>query len=315
MIMKIYLITLLALLFVFVAQAQEKISKSFEGVNKMSINLASGDCTLKKGATPTIRVELQYTYDNDEFKPQIEQKGSKLIIKEKFEGQNHSGWSKWTITIPDGLEVTVNSGSGDLTIGNLKLEIKTNSGSGDMDLSDTSGDVTINTGSGDVEINTQDGEISVNTGSGDVWITSGKGNVKINTGSGDIRIVNSNADFSINTGSGDITANDITIAGKSGFNSGSGDTSVTFGSSLDYDISVNSGSGDAVLDFNNNEINGVVTMQANKRNGRIAAPFEFDKVEEEKHGSQTIIKKTVRIGSTDIKIHVGTGSGKAEITN
>ena len=294
---KTYLITLLALLCVFVAKAQEEISKSFEGVKNISINLASGDCTLKKGTTPTIRVELQYTYDNDEFKPQIEQKGSNLIIKEKFEGQNHNGWSKWTITIPDGLEVAVNSGSGDI------------------DLSDTSGDVTINTGSGDVEIDTQDGDISVNTGSGDVRLTSGKGNVNINAGSGDIRIVDSYAEFSVNTGSGDISARDITIAGKSSFNSGSGDASVSLGSSLDYDISVNSGSGDAVLDFNNNEINGVVTMQANKRNGRIVAPFEFDKVEEEEHGSQTIIIKTVHIGSTDIKIHVGTGSGKAEITN
>jgi len=310
---KTCLITLLALLVVFVAKAQEEISKSFEGVKNMSVNLVSGDCTFKKGTTPTIRVELQYTYDNDKFRPQIEQKGSKLIIQEEFEGRHLNGWSKWTITIPNGLEIAINSGSGDLTAGNLKLDITTKSGSGDIDLSETSGNVSINTGSGDVEIDTQDGNISVNTGSGDVRLTSGKGNVNINAGSGDIRIADSNADFSVNTGSGDITAKDITIAGKSGFNTGSGYASVALGSSIDYDISVNSGSGDAVLDFNNNEINGVVTMQANKRNGRIVAPFEFDKVEEEEHGSQTIIIKTVRIGSKDIKIHVGTGSGKAQI--
>ncbi len=310
---KIYPITILALLLVFGANAQEKISKSFEGIDDLSVNLASGDCTLKKGTSSTVEVVVQYTFDNDDFRPEFEQRGSRLIIKEKFERGSHNGWSKWTITIPDGLELAFNSGSGDLIAENIKLDITSNSGSGDIDLSETSGGATINTGSGDVEIDTQDGDISVNTGSGDVRLSSGKGEIKINAGSGDISITDSNADFSVNTGSGNITARNITIAGKSGFNSGSGDARVSLASSLEHDISVNSGSGDAVLDFNNNAINGVIRMEANKKNGRIIAPFEFDKVEEEEHGNQTKVIKTARIGSKDIDIEVGTGSGKAEI--
>ncbi len=144
-------------------------------------------------------------------------------------------------------------------------------------------------------------------------MTNGSGDIDINAGSGDIRIGDSKGDFSINTGSGSISARGITLTGKSGFNTGSGDAEIMLESSLDYDISVNSGSGDAVLDFNNNTINGRVEMRANKKNGRIEAPFEFDKVEEEERGNQTIVIKTAKIGSKDIKIYVSTGSGKAEI--
>ncbi len=231
---KIYLFTFIALFLTFTVNAQEKISKSFDGVDEISMNLASGDCTFKKGPSSTIEVVVQYTFDNDEFRPEFEQRGSRLIIKEKFERGSHSGWSKWTITIPDGLEVDVNSGSGDLNASNLKLDLRSNTGSGDIDLTETTGDVKVNTGSGDVDINAQEGNISVNTGSGDIRMTNGSGDIDINAGSGDIRIGDSKGDFSINTGSGSISARGITLTGKSGFNTGSGDAEIMLESSLDY---------------------------------------------------------------------------------
>jgi hypothetical protein len=55
-------------------------------------------------------------------------------------------------------------------------------------------------------------------------------------------------------------------------------------------------------------------MKANKRNGEIAAPFDFDKVEEIDNGNNTTIKKTAKIGSKNIDIKVATGSGTARIS-
>ena len=55
-------------------------------------------------------------------------------------------------------------------------------------------------------------------------------------------------------------------------------------------------------------------MKANKKNGEIVAPFDFDKEEEVENGNNTTIKKTAKIGSKDIDIHVATGSGTARIS-
>jgi len=84
---------------------------------------------------------------------------------------------------------------------------------------------------------------------------------------------------------------------------------------LDYNISVNSGSGNAQLNFNNNPVSGEVVMTANKRNGNIVAPFKFDKEEtiDDDHNSQRI-RKTAKLGNKDILIRVSTGSGTAEIS-
>lgn len=293
--------------------AQQKIEKSFEGIDDITLNLSSGDCIFEKGSSSTIKVTLEYTYDNENFIPKMEQKGSRLIIEEKFENGHNQGWSKWSLQIPDGLEINVNSGSGDITASGLKMELKANSGSADINFSNMSGESSVNTGSGEVEVDGFEGDFSVNTGSGDIRLSDSKGHIKINAGSGNIRLSDSNADFSINTGSGDISARDVVIAGNSSFNSGSGDSEIILSGELNYNLSVNSGSGDAVVDFNGQEISGFVTMKANKRNGEIIAPFEFDKVEEEDSGNQTKIKKTVKLGNKDIEINVSTGSGKAVI--
>ena len=296
-----------------IAQEEKTVEKSFEGLDKIEADFASGDLTLVKGSSSTVYVKLVYTYDDDHFTPEFEQNGSKLEIEENFKRGNNNGYSKWTITMPDGIEIEINTASGDISADGLEVDIDSNSGSGDIDLSDISGDLDANTGSGDIDLEDYDGEISVNTGSGDIKVSDTEGEISLNAGSGDITLSSVNADFSVNTGSGDISGEQLTIAGSSSFNSGSGDTEVSLAKALDHNISLNSGSGNAELDFNGNEISGFITMKATKGRGDIVAPFKFDKEEEEEQGNQTIIKKTAKIGSKAVNINIGTGSGKAVI--
>ena len=243
----------------------------------------------------------------------MEQDGTRLRLKEEFEHGSYSGTSRWTLEIPDGMDINFNTGSGDLEIADLELEIRSNLGSGDVNLEKINGDVRINTGSGNVDIADQKGEMSVNTGSGDLELRGGEGIVDLNAGSGDIRISNVTGGFSINTGSGDIRAENLSIAEASSFNSGSGNSKVILKDELKHDISINSGSGNSSLDFNNTAIAGEIVMEANQRNGRIVAPFSFDKEEEIERGNQTYIRKTVQKGSSQVKIKIRTGSGTAEI--
>jgi len=301
----------------FYTQAQERVTKEFAGIEKISINTSSGDCILKKGSGTEVKVELEHDFGNG-YEPVIEKEGNRLMIKEKFRGGSWSGSAKWTLTIPDNMDVRFNTGSGNFEASNLKFELDMNTGSGDIILASVKGDLRSNTGSGDVEISDFDGDMKANTGSGNMRLANSVGDVRLNCGSGNIRIKDTNAVISANVGSGDIDASGVTLAGSSSFNSGSGTTEVMLAATPKYDISVNSGSGDATLDFEGNKIEGLVVMKANKKNGRISAPFSFDTEEEIDNDSgrwsQTIIKKTVQLGKSDVQIKVSSGSGTAKIS-
>ncbi len=293
--------------------AQERISKSFSGIESISINTSSSDCILKKGSSPDVKVDLEHNYSKS-FEPVIDKEGSRLVIKELFEKGSTRGQGKWTLTVPDNMDVRFNTGSGNLEAADLDFELDMNTGSGDIELEKVRADLKFNTGSGDIFLTEVEGVYAANTGSGSFQLDNANGDFRLNTGSGDIRLKNVNAVVSANTGSGDVRASGLTLAGKCTFNTGSGNATIQLQATPKFDISVNSGSGDSQIDFAGNTIAGLIVMKANKKNGRIEAPFEFDKVEEEKSGSQTIIKKTSQIGNSDAKIKISTGSGSASIS-
>jgi hypothetical protein len=305
---------ILLLLIAFVSYGQEQtVTKNFKGIKSIRLATASGDITLKKGSGTDVNVVLKHTYDKDEFEPVFEESDGRLEIEEKFDRGSHNGSSKWTLEIPDNLDVKINTGSGDIKVDGLNIELRSNTGSGNVLITSVKGDLDFNTGSGDIEIEKGDGEIRLNTGSGRIQANGGTGVYSFNAGSGDMRIENLNGDFRVNTGSGNINAKGIAVNGSSSFNTGSGSASVTLAGALNHSISVNSGSGNSTLNFNGNAINGEVVMTANKR-GEIVAPFKFDKEEEIRDGNNSSrIEKTAKLGTKDIRIKVGTGSGTAEI--
>lgn len=305
----------LALFISFSINAQSEIDQTFSGITEIDISTGSSDCIVKKGSGSEVNVKLDHDF-GDKFKPTVEKKGGKLIIKESRENHSSRGQATWTLTIPDGTDLNFNTGSGGFQASDLEVELNLNAGSGDFNLQDIIGTITSNSGSGDLELEGFSGKMSANVGSGDMEIENASGNVKLNCGSGDIELSNVNATIGANVGSGDISAEKVTLAGASNFNSGSGDVLVSLVESLKHNISVNSGSGDAVLDFNGNVINGTIVMTANKRNGKIIAPFPFDKEEEIDNGSgHPTIKKTARLGNGAVEIKVGTGSGTAQVSN
>ena len=308
--------SLLICCFITAGLAQQKISKSFSGIQKIIVSTSAGDCLLKKSSNSEVRVDLEHTYDEG-YKPVVDQEGDRLVVKEIFDRGSVKGKGQWTFTIPDGLDIRYNTGSGDFEASNLSFELDMNTGSGDILLKQISGEMRSNTGSGDIKLYDVDGEFNFNTGSGDIRIEEADGDLRVNCGSGDITMKDAKAMISANTGSGNINASGITLTGESSFNSGAGNAVVTLQSSLQYDISVNSGSGNASVDFNGNAIRGLVVMKASKKHGKITAPFAFDKEEEIKQGSrkngQVVIKKTAQLGDSDLRIRISTGSGVASI--
>ncbi len=294
-------------------QAQQIVEKSFNGINSIRLNTASGDCEIVKGSGSSVDIRVEFTYDPDDYEVKMDKNGSNLVLEEKFHGKNLRGTSEWTLTVPDGLDIDFNSGSGNLELTNLKADMKYNSGSGDAIIENVEGELDFNSGSGDFEFEGVTGAIKANSGSGDHRLRSVNAEVKANTGSGDVQVVNAKGGFILNTGSGDVEAENMTLTDDGNFNTGSGDVEIVLNASPDHDISLSSGSGDAVLDFNGQRIDGNITMKAKKRGGDIRAPFEFDKVEEIIENGETYIKKTKKLGTKNIEIYVGTGTGTAQI--
>lgn len=298
-----------------ISQAQEQeVNKSFSGVKKIRLNTSGGDCILVKGSSNDVNVSLKYTYSKEKFTPVMEQEGSTLVLKEEFERGSASGESKWTLTIPQNMELDFNTGAGSLKAEGLTLELKSNSGSGNVDLKNTAGAFRLNSGSGSMELNSIKGEISANSGSGSIIVDgAADAEVKANVGSGNIKIYNATGRFAANSGSGSVKADKLILTNKSSFNSGSGDIKVTLAAAPLHSLSVNSGSGDAIVDFSGNKMEGTIVMTANKKNGEIRAPFTFDKTEEIDDDDQVRIRKTARLSDKDIQIKIGTGSGNAVV--
>jgi len=297
------------------AQGQ-KTSKTFSGIKKISLSTSSGNCKLIKGNTNEVQVTVSDTYSTSNFRPIMEQDGSTLELKEDFAGRgSYSGSSSWELIIPENLEIRFSSGSGDFEASEMEVKISGNTGSGNYRWRSVTGNSKINTGSGNISIDDFHGDIDLNTGSGDVDITKAEGDLHANSGSGKINLLNVKGKVSANVGSGDITGKELVLTGKGMFNSGSGDVSIKLASAPGYAISVNSGSGDALLDFNGNKMEGRVIMTVNKRNGKIVAPFPFDKTEEIQDGGDdnVRIQKTAQLGAKDIDIKISSGSGTAEI--
>lgn len=307
-----FLLALAIMLMPFTLLGQKEITKTFNGIKRIKVNTASGSCILDKSQNATVTLKLSYTYSDQDYTPSIVQEGDELIVKEKFNNRSSNGSSNWKLTVPDNLSVRFVTGSGDIEASNLVLDLNATTGSGDYTFNGVSGEVECTTGSGDIELENVGGSIKATSGSGSFRVAKSKGDLHLTTGSGNHRISESTAEFHVTTGSGRINGTALVPDGASSFTTGSGTAEVQFASSPKHDVSIASGSGNAILNFNGNEINGEIVMKASKRHGGIEAPFEFDKTEEiENSGNDVTIKKTAVRGNGKPKISISTGSGEA----
>jgi hypothetical protein len=292
--------------------AQKEITKTFNGIKRVRINTASGSCVIKKSDTPAVTLQLKYTYDDDDYTAYMVQEGDELVAKEKFHRNSSNGSASWTLTIPNDIKVKFVTGSGDIEASGLSLMLEATTGSGEFEFNGVGGNVECTTGSGDIDLQNVSGELKATSGSGSFYVSKSKGTLKLTTGSGNHRILESSAEFDVTTGSGRITATGISAEGSSSFTTGSGNVEVQLSSSPKHDLAVTSGSGNAVVNFNGNVINGEIVMKASKKHGNIEAPFAFDKTEEiSNHGNDVTIQKTALKGTGKPRITISTGSGSA----
>lgn len=272
----------------------QSLKKSYDVVEYLDISTLTGDITIKKGTTNEIEVDGKW--DEDKVKVRVEYSGKSLTIKEKsLSNNNNSNASNWILIVPDGLHLDVTSGTGSI------------------DISGVEGNLKANTGTGHIEISDMEGRFNVNSGTGEIEITNAKGRFDLNSGTSDVIVANSSGKFDANSGTGDVHFKMVNPTGTSSLNSGTGDVKFVVDGGISADLSLNSGTGNAILDFHGNKIEGDFEMKCGLRSGKIVAPFGFDSERRTGNKWNGSVEKEARIGNAEYDFEISTGTGRAEV--
>ena len=213
----------------------------FEDIKLIKVKTLSGDCVIEKGGDGEVSVNVVKGYNpRKSCKTTVREDDETLEITEEITGTGRGGSTIWTLYVPDDIEVEFVSTSGGMRLSNVKGKFVGSTASGEYEL--------INCG----------GEFALNTASGDYHIRNCKGM------------------FKVSSASGDIDASGLEIDGNSTLASASGTVNVKIGKTPEYDLSVGSASGKAVLDYDGNPLSGYFEFEAKARGGKIDSPVDFN---------------------------------------
>lgn len=166
-------------------EADERITDTF---TRVVVQVGAGDVTVER---TTGRSEWFATADFSGDRPAFEPRvvDGELIVDDGCDSADCS--VLYTIRVPEGVQVTARSGSGDVTVTEIE------------------GAVSVETGSGTVFLNTVKGLITVETGSGDIVGTrleAATATFEAGSGNIDVAFENIIASLFVETGSGNVTA-------------------------------------------------------------------------------------------------------------
>jgi hypothetical protein len=138
--------------------------------------------------------------------------------------------------------------------------------------------VKCNGGIAQLKVNSFDGSISVTTAAGTMTFKNSKGTFDISAASGDIRFDQCEGTFNVSTGGqADIDASRIVIEGESKFSTNVGDVDVVLAKTPRHNITIATGTGRGLLDYNGNTVVGSFKFSAEKDKGRIVSPYRFER--------------------------------------
>jgi hypothetical protein len=158
--------------------------------------------------------------DEDEARELIEKRlrlelardGDRAELKADF----GSGWGRHVdafidleVSMPAQLALSIDDGSGPITVQHVAGTVIVDDGSGSIDLGNT-GDVEIDDGSGSITLQNV-GAVEIDDGSGSISITGASGDVYVEDGSGPIDIRGVRGGVTVDDGSGDIEIDDVEL--------------------------------------------------------------------------------------------------------
>jgi hypothetical protein len=292
----------------------EKMNKTFDKKETIRIKLVLGECRLEKSSDGRIHVNLEYAYEPEmSYEPRMEERGNTLYLEEKLRGKNPDGHSAWTVAVPGSTEIEFKSATGSLYIEGLDVEVDGSTGTGNIDLKNVKGKYDLSTGTGSVDLIGSKGDFDLSSGTGNVKISGSEGTFDTSSGTGNVKIKDCKGDFDAGSGTGNVEAEGLTIEYEGNFSSGTGDAEVAFPEGTNFELTVASGTDDAILDMNGRPIEGYFEFKCHAKRGHIVSPVRFDKEEEYEENDQKYLIKSFTQGKDTPKVYIKTGTGAAKL--
>jgi DUF4097 and DUF4098 domain-containing protein YvlB len=305
------------------ASGQQTQDWQFDRVTRVEIDGVSGDLTVRAGSGGGVMLELeQDVTPDDAFRPEVEESGGIVRVREDWRGRNSRGSVEWILTVPADAELVISfdTASGDLDASGVSARFDFDTASGDVRLADmTIADgSSFDTASGDLILTdtTVGDDVDLDTASGDVELTrvnAGAG-FAASTASGDVFVEDSDGVTRASTASGNVRVGLAEMTGPGDFSSASGNVTVRLDTAVAFDIEASSASGDVRLEA---PMPGSFTLVMSKRRdrGSIDSPFEPTSEEEFERNGRMYVRQTVVRGSGGPEIRLSTASGSIRVTD
>jgi hypothetical protein len=210
------------------------------------------------------------------FEPEFTERANALVLREQFDGSS-SGEVHWTLSVPE------------------STTVKFQAASGGIEMSDIKTDLTVSTASGSIHLRNVEGEFEVSTASGDIVVENAKGI------------------FELSTASGDVKANAVTVTEASSFNSASGNVSVTLAQSPVVNLKAGSASGNALVNYNGNKVEGLFEFTVKADAGEAISPYKYENKKIIRHGDDDYMMESFTKGNSKPKITISSATGRAEL--
>lgn len=130
-------------------------------------------------------------------------------FEQGFFGRGSNARIELDISVPTGIDINVDDGSGSIDISDISAAVSIDDGSGSIELKNVT-DIQIDDGSGSIDIANASGDVSIVDGSGSITVRSVGGSVTIDDGSGGIDVSDVEQDLIIvDDGSGGFSFSNV----------------------------------------------------------------------------------------------------------
>ena len=292
---------------------QQVQNRLFTPKELIDIQLVSGSCRINAGPADAIHVRVVHRYGPaDKFTATLSEEDNLLRLREEFFSLARSQ-TEWTIEAPPQTQFRIHSASGDIILTELTGPIEVESVSGDIKVRGTTGKLALKTATADIDLANCVGDITAETGSGLIKAQTLDGTLHFTTNSGPIKSKDLSGQLSFYSNSGDISAAALRATGPGFFDTTSGDLAIGLAQAPAAEMTLQTVSGDAVLDYGGAPISGNFLFYAQVDRGEIIAPFSFNREEQHELEGHTYQLKSFSRTDDLPQILLRTDSGRAEL--
>lgn len=141
------------------------------------------------------------------------------------------------VGIPQSVDLSVTTGDGDVSVGNVEGRVMIQTGDGDVLVGDVLGEAAIRTGDGDVSLGMIRGlTLMVQTGDGDIAVGDAEAErIEVRTGDGDVALGSASGAVDAATNDGDVSIQ-LATASPVAVRTGDGDIAIIVARALGFDL-------------------------------------------------------------------------------